>query len=157
MSFVIQKQLTVDKLVVYISSISLFKSVTIGIDFFNNNAVVEGKYYTISGKDYDNWSTDDGYVVNLALKCLNADYPNLDTANISINNNVVNLGVGVGVTGGVGGGVGVTGDVTGGVGVTGGVTDGVTGGVSGDNGVTGGVSDVTGGVSGDNGVTGGNN
>lgn len=49
-----------------ILEIVLFKFVRIAVYLYNeNNLLIEGKQYLIQGTEYENWTNDDKYIVNL--------------------------------------------------------------------------------------------
>jgi hypothetical protein len=50
---------------VTVTSLELFKSVTLNVQFFDEkNAIVDIKTLQISGTDYTNWNNDDNYIIN---------------------------------------------------------------------------------------------
>jgi len=47
-----------------ILELEIFKSVRIMVDFLDNeNKIVDRRFYILEGEDYNNWGTDDNYVV----------------------------------------------------------------------------------------------
>ena len=46
--------------------IILFKSIRVAVYLYNeNDAVIESRQYIIEGSEYQAWSTDDKYIINL--------------------------------------------------------------------------------------------
>lgn len=49
-------------------SIRLFHSVTLAVNFFDeNNVYVDRTDVTVSGEDYANWGADDNYLINYVI------------------------------------------------------------------------------------------
>ena len=61
---VITEVKTITSFKVHVSDLILFSSVTLRVEFFNEQGgMIDLKYTTLSGDDYKNWATDDSYVV----------------------------------------------------------------------------------------------
>jgi hypothetical protein len=52
---------------VRVINVVLFKSVTICVNLFSNDDVIDTKTYVLQDADYANWSNDDNYIINYAL------------------------------------------------------------------------------------------
>jgi hypothetical protein len=62
----IKKTLTICKFTYNILEIKLFESVRIAVYLYNeNNMLIDAKQYIIEGQEYNTWSNDDKYILNL--------------------------------------------------------------------------------------------
>jgi hypothetical protein len=57
----------VNNIKIKIMNIDLFKSLTICVTLLNNNKNVDNKILKISGDEYNKWSNDDNYIIDLVL------------------------------------------------------------------------------------------
>ncbi len=61
---------TIDNVLIKITNVQLFKSVTVVASLFENNKIIDNKVVMIEGADYNAWSNDDNYIVNFVLNKL---------------------------------------------------------------------------------------
>ena len=61
----------INNIQINILKIELFKSMTLSVSLLSNNKIIDSKMMIISGDEYNNWSNDDNYIVNLVLTKLN--------------------------------------------------------------------------------------
>ena len=61
---------TIDNVLIKITNVQLFKSVTVVATLFENNKIIDNKVVMIEGTDYNAWSNDDNYIVNFVLNKL---------------------------------------------------------------------------------------
>ena len=62
----IQRILKIVKFTYQILEIKLFESVRIAVYLYTDQDVmIEARQYIIEGEEYNNWSTDDKYIINL--------------------------------------------------------------------------------------------
>jgi hypothetical protein len=62
----IKKTLTICKFTYNILEIKLFESVRIAVYLYNENGLmIEARQYLIEGQEYNTWSNDDKYILNL--------------------------------------------------------------------------------------------
>lgn len=61
---------TIDNVLIKITNVQLFKSVTVVASLFENNKIIDNKVVMIEGTDYNAWSNDDNYIVNFVLNKL---------------------------------------------------------------------------------------
>ena len=61
---------TIDIVLIKITNVQLFKSVTVVASLFENNKIIDNKVVMIEGTDYNAWSNDDNYIVNFVLNKL---------------------------------------------------------------------------------------
>ena len=67
----IVKTYTVSKIEISVVNITLFESVTISVflkDIDNN--LIDVTYFTLKNEEYDNWGSDDDYILDLILSKL---------------------------------------------------------------------------------------
>lgn len=64
------KSSIINKVIIQVNSIELFKSITVVARLFNNDTLVDNKFFTIIDEEYANWGNDDSYIVNLILNKL---------------------------------------------------------------------------------------
>ena len=61
---------TINNVVIRIVNIELFKSINVCASLYDNKSLVDNKMFKIEGDEYNNWSNDDNYIVNLILNKL---------------------------------------------------------------------------------------
>ena len=61
----------INNIKININRLVLFTSVSLTVNLFNNNNLIDNKFFTLSGTDYTNWSNDDTYIVTYVLNELN--------------------------------------------------------------------------------------
>lgn len=58
---------TINKVIIRISSIELFKNIKLIAQLYENTTYIDSKIIVISGPDYDMWGNDDKYIINYVL------------------------------------------------------------------------------------------
>ncbi len=61
---------TINKVIIRIANIELFSNVTVVASLFDNSILVDNKVFKIEGQEYNDWSNDDQYLVDLVLSKL---------------------------------------------------------------------------------------
>ena len=61
---------TINNVRISIGQVILFTSVHINVMLLQDNNLVDSKFFTITGEEYNNWSNDDQYLVDLVLSKL---------------------------------------------------------------------------------------
>jgi hypothetical protein len=61
---------TINNVRISVGQVILFKSVHINALLLQDNNLVESKFFTITGDEYNNWSNDDQYLVDLVMSKL---------------------------------------------------------------------------------------
>ena len=61
---------TINNVVIRVSSVELFKSISVIASLFENTTLVDNKFFTITDAEYAGWGTDDKYIVDLVLNKL---------------------------------------------------------------------------------------
>ncbi len=58
---------TINKVIIRVANIELFTSVTVIASLFDQNILVDNKVFKIEGQEYNNWSDNDQYIVDLVM------------------------------------------------------------------------------------------
>ncbi len=61
---------TITKVQIRVMSVELFTSVSVVASLFNNESLIDNKFFKIEGEEYNNWGNSDQYLVNLVLNKL---------------------------------------------------------------------------------------
>jgi hypothetical protein len=61
---------TINNVRISVGQVILFKSVHINALLLQDNNLIESKFFTITGDEYNNWSNDDQYLVDLVMSKL---------------------------------------------------------------------------------------
>lgn len=61
---------TINNVVIRVSSIDLFKRISIVASLFENTTLIDNKFLNITDSEYAGWGTDDKYIVDLVLNKL---------------------------------------------------------------------------------------
>lgn len=67
----IVKTYTISKIEISVVNITLFESVTISVFLKDvDNNLIDTTYFTLKNEEYDNWGSDDDYILDLILSKL---------------------------------------------------------------------------------------
>ncbi len=69
--FTLVKTSIIDNIKIRVSSVDLFKSVSLNVTLMSGNTFVDCKNFTLSGADYLGWGNDDTYINSYVLNALN--------------------------------------------------------------------------------------
>ncbi len=58
---------TINKVIIRIANIELFTSVTVIASLFDHDTLVDNQVFKIEGQEYNDWSNDDQYIVDLVM------------------------------------------------------------------------------------------
>lgn len=58
---------TITKVQIRVMNVELFTSVSVVASLFENDKILDNKYFKIEGEEYNNWGNSDQYLVNLVL------------------------------------------------------------------------------------------
>jgi hypothetical protein len=58
---------TINKVIIRIANIELFTSVTVIASLFDHDLLVDNQVFKIEGQEYNDWSNDDQYIVDLVM------------------------------------------------------------------------------------------
>ncbi len=58
---------TINKVQIRVMNVELFTSVSVAASLFNNDSLIDNKFFKIEGEEYNNWGNSDQYIVNLVL------------------------------------------------------------------------------------------
>jgi len=61
------KTYTINKVIIRVMELELYKNVIIGVRLMDNNEMVKTERFKIEGEDYTNWGNNDDYIVNYVL------------------------------------------------------------------------------------------
>lgn len=61
---------TINKVVIRVSSVELFKSISVIASLFENTTLIDNKFFNITDTEYAGWGSDDKYIVDLVLNKL---------------------------------------------------------------------------------------
>ncbi len=61
------KTYTINKVIIRVMNLELYKSVTVHARLMDNNEMVKSERFVIEGEDYTNWGNNDDYIVNYVL------------------------------------------------------------------------------------------
>ncbi len=58
---------TINRVQIRVMNVELFTSVSVAVSLFNNESIIDNKFFKIVGDEYNNWGNSDQYLVNLVL------------------------------------------------------------------------------------------
>ena len=58
---------TINRVQIRVMNVELFTSVNVSVSLFNNESIIDNKFFKIEGDEYNNWGNSDQYLVNLIL------------------------------------------------------------------------------------------
>jgi hypothetical protein len=58
---------TINRVQIRVMNVELFTSVNVSVSLFNNESIIDNKFFKIEGDEYNNWGNSDQYLVNLVL------------------------------------------------------------------------------------------
>lgn len=58
---------TINRVQIRVMNVELFTSVNVSVSLFNNESIIDNKFFKIEGDEYNNWGNGDQYLVNLVL------------------------------------------------------------------------------------------
>lgn len=58
---------TINNISIRVSSIELFKNISLIVSLFENTTLIDNKSIIITGTEYDNWGSSDTYIIDLVL------------------------------------------------------------------------------------------
>jgi hypothetical protein len=58
---------TINRVQIRVMNVELFTSVYVSVSLFNNESIIDNKFFKIEGDEYNNWGNSDQYLVNLVL------------------------------------------------------------------------------------------
>ena len=61
------KSYTINKVVIRVMNLELYKSVNVHVRLMDNNQMVKSEMILIEGTDYTNWGNNDDYIVTYVL------------------------------------------------------------------------------------------
>ena len=61
------KSYTINKVVIRVMNLELYKSVNVHVRLMDNNQMVKSEMILIAGEDYTNWGNNDDYIVTYVL------------------------------------------------------------------------------------------
>ena len=61
------KSYTINKVIIRVMNLELYKSVTVHARLMDNNEMVKSERFVIEGEDYTNWGNNDDYIVTYVL------------------------------------------------------------------------------------------
>ena len=58
---------TINRVQIRVLNVELFTSVSLAVSLFNNENVIDNKFFKIEGDEYNNWGNSDQYLVDIVL------------------------------------------------------------------------------------------
>jgi hypothetical protein len=58
---------TINKVHIRVMNVDLFTSVSVTVSLYNNESLIDNKFFKIEGEEYNNWGNSDQYLVDIVL------------------------------------------------------------------------------------------
>jgi hypothetical protein len=61
---------TINNITISVQNLVLFTSVSLAVRLYTNKILIDNRFLTLTGDDYNNWMNDDNYIVTYVLQAL---------------------------------------------------------------------------------------
>ena len=61
---------TINNINISVQNLVLFTSVSLAVRLYTNKILIDNRFLTLTGDDYNNWMNDDNYIVTYVLQAL---------------------------------------------------------------------------------------